>query len=168
METTPLAREQAGVGVRYPLLWLVAGLSGLGVAISVYLVRVALDPAKEIACGPLGDCHTVQNSQYAEVAGIPVAVLGLGMYVALLGLVGLELWGRARGLSPALLEALPQLRFAMALGGVLYSGYLTYLELAVIDAICAWCVTSAVLVTIIFVLSLGGARGGRGGTRDVS
>lgn len=51
-------------------------------------------------------------------------------------------------------EALPTLTFALALGGVVYSLYLTYLELAVIHAICIWCVTSAAIVTALFVLTL--------------
>ncbi len=122
-------------------------LSAIGVAIAVYLTWVALDANAEVACGPLGDCHTVQSSEYAEVAGVPVAALGLLMYMGLLGLVvARRVWRSAP-------EALVPLTFALALSGMLYSAYLTWLELFVIDAICAWCVTSALLVTVIWVLT---------------
>ena len=131
------------------------GLAAFGVAIAAYLTWVALDAEAEVECGPLGDCHTVQSSEYAEVAGIPVAVLGLAMYVGLLGLVLLRrLWREAP-------EALGPLTFALALSGTLYSAYLTSIELFVIDAICAWCVTSAVLVTIIWVLTWADLREAR-------
>lgn len=55
-------------------------LALLGTSVAAYLSWVALDPNKEVACGVLGDCHAVQGSQYAEVAGVPVAVFGLLMY----------------------------------------------------------------------------------------
>lgn len=66
-------------------------------------------------------------------------------------------------------EALATLTFALALGGVVYSGYLTYLELAVIHAICIWCVTSAGTVTLLFLLTLPdvAARTGRPRSIDV-
>lgn len=104
-----------------------------------------------MACGVLGDCHAVQSSQYAEIGGVPVAVFGLLMYLGLLLLTA----GRVTGLGgQAVQEALPSLTFALALGGAVYSVYFTYLELAVIHAICVWCVTSAAIVTALFVLSL--------------
>lgn len=142
------------------LLMTALTLAGTGVAI--YLVKVALDPNKVIACGPVGDCHTVQASQYADIAGIPIAAFGLAMYVVLLGLLAVRL---LRVGSPALQEAVPQLAFALALGGVLYSGYLTYLELAVIYAICVWCVTSAVIITGVFLLTIPDVLG-RTGRRE--
>ncbi len=131
------------------LLMTALTLAGTGVA--AYLVTVALDPNKEIVCGPVGDCHTVQSSQYADIAGIPVAVFGLAMYVVLLGLLGARLLGRGGERTQ---EALAQVTFALALGGVLYSAYLTYLELAVIHAICVWCVTSALIITAVFLLAI--------------
>jgi len=140
------------------------GLAALGVAIATYLTWVALDAEAEVECGPLGDCHTVQSSEYADVAGIPVAALGLAMYVGLFGLVVLRrMWRDAP-------EALVPLTFALALSGMLYSAYLTWLELFVIDAICAWCVTSAILVTVIWVLTwpdLSEARARRLASLDV-
>ena len=131
------------------LLMTALTLAGTGVA--TYLVSVALDPNKVIACGSVGDCHTVQASEYAEIAGIPIAAFGLAMYVALLGLLAARFFEVG---SAAIQEAVPQLTFALALGGVLYSGYLTYLELAVIHAICVWCVTSAAIITGVFLLAI--------------
>ncbi len=126
-------------------------LAVLGTLVAAYLVTVALDPDKEVACGPLGDCHAVQSSRYAEVAGIPVAAFGLAMYLGVLALTA----GRvARIGSPELGAAFATLTFSLALGGVVYSAYLTYLELAVIEAICIWCVTSAAIITGVFALSI--------------
>lgn len=139
-------------------------LAAAGTAIAAYLTWVAFDEGSEIACGPLGDCHTVQSSQYAEVAGVPVGVLGLAMYAGLLAVIGTRLRWRE---SPAMPVVLGPLTFALAFGGAVYSAYLTYLELFVIDAICAWCVASAVVVTAIWLLSLPDARAGRSGWGDV-
>lgn len=145
---------------------LMTALTLFGTGVATYLVTVALDPNKVIACGPVGDCHTVQASQYAEIAGIPVAAFGLAMYVALLALLAARL---LRVGSPAVQDAVPQVAFALALGGVLYSAYLTYLELAVIYAICVWCVTSAVTITGVFLLTIPDirARTGRRAPRPV-
>jgi uncharacterized membrane protein len=132
---------------------LVLALAGTGVA--TYLSWVALDPNKEVACGVLGDCHAVQGSQYADIGSVPVAVFGLLMYLGLLALLTARVSNRG---SESVREALATLTFALALGGVVYSAYLTYLELAVIYAICIWCVTSASIVTALFVLAIPDAR----------
>ena len=82
---------------------------------------------------------------------MPIAVLGLGMYATLLALiVGRRLWSRV-GASAAPRQ-LASVTFAVALSGALYSGYLTYLELFEIEAICVCCVASAGIVTAITVL----------------
>jgi uncharacterized membrane protein len=121
-----------------------------GVGIGAYLSWVALDDESEAFCSGVGDCHTVQSSEYADVAGIPVALLGFGMYLALAALV------IGRRVGPRVVRGLPQLpiwTFALAAAGALYSAYLTYLELFVIDAICIWCVTSAGVITLIAALA---------------
>lgn len=130
-------------------------LAVAGVAVASYLSWVALDAEREAACGPLGDCHAVQSSSYAEVAGVPVALLGAGMYGALLLLIG------ARRLWSAAPPVIGVWMFALALGGTLYSAYLSYLELFVIEAICAWCVVSAALVTAILLLCVPELRAAR-------
>jgi uncharacterized membrane protein len=119
----------------------VAGLAGTGVA--VYLVRVHYDEGALICT--VGDCKTVQESEYAEVWGIPIALFGLGMYLVVLAL-GIARWRRPDWHVPATLTA-----FGLALSGALYAAYLTYLELAVIEAICQWCVASAVLTVVILI-----------------
>lgn len=144
-------------GLRLNVLLL---LAVLGTAVAVYLTFVALDPNVEPFCSGVGDCHTVQSSEYAEVGPIPVAVLGLGMYLVLLGLIGARRF-LAVGRDPRF----ALLTFALALSGALYSAYLTYLELFVIDAICVWCVISATIVTVIFVCSIPDLAKARGELR---
>lgn len=76
--------------------------------------------------------------------GIPIAILGAGMYLVLLGILGLELR------SPFWVANGPLAVFGISLAGVLYSAYLTYLEVAVIHAICPYCVISAIALVVIF------------------
>ncbi|MDX6728564.1 MAG: hypothetical protein QOK49_3369 [Baekduia sp.] len=109
-------------------------LAVLGIAVAGYLVYVHyanIDPVCNIAHG----CHKVQTSQYAELAGVPVALLGLIGYVTLLGAL----------LAPG--EPARMLAALVALVGFGFSAYLTYRELFTIDAICQWCVASAILMT---------------------
>ncbi len=130
---------------RQQALWLLI-VAGIGVA--TYLVYVALDASAEPYCSGIGDCHKVQASEYAKIGGIPLAVFGLLMYFGLLALHTAATWGPLR--------ALPILRVwltVLAGSGVLYSVYLTYLELEVIHAICIYCVTSASIVTLIAIVS---------------
>lgn len=126
-------------------LWVLV-IAGVGVA--AYLVYVALSAGAEPYCKGIGDCHAVQASEFATIAGIPVAVLGLAMYLGLFALLVAATVGPVRGL--------PILRVwftVLAASGMLYSAYLTYLELRVIDAICIYCVISASIVTLIAILS---------------
>lgn len=128
----------------------------LGIGVSTYLVYVALDASAEPYCSGIGDCHAVQSSQYAKIGGMPVAAFGLLMYLGLLALLVASNVGPLRGM--------PLLRVwltVLAVSGVLYSGYLTYLELEVIHAICVYCVISASIVTGIAVLSLPGFAAAR-------
>ena len=122
-------------------------LAVTGVAISGYLTWVHYADA-EALCLAGGGCETVQKSKYSELAGVPVAVLGLAGYLAILG--SLAIRGETGRLATAFL----------AFGGVAFSAYLTYLELFEIDAICQWCVASAVVMTIIALLA--GVRVWRG------
>lgn len=118
-------------------------LAILGVAIAAYLTIIHYDRGA-LVCG-LGDCQTVQNSKYAEIVGIPVALLGLGMYLSVVGL------GVLRRLRPERLPLLTMTAFTLVLAGAFYAAYLTYLEVAVIHAICEWCVTSALLTVGILL-----------------
>lgn len=124
-------------------------LTALGLGIAAYLTYVALWEDGNAFCTGIGDCRRVQQSDYARVGGAPVAALGLAMYVGLLAMLSLRRW------RPSVLpRQLAVWTIALALGGVIYSAYLTWLELAVIHAICAWCIASATVVSAIFALSL--------------
>jgi uncharacterized membrane protein len=124
-------------------------LAVLGAAIASYLTYVAIWEEGNAFCTGIGDCRRVQQSQYARVAGTPVAVFGLAMYTGLLAMLALRRW------RPQVLpRPLAVWTVALAAGGVIYSGYLTWLEIAIIQAICVWCVTSAAVVTAICVLAL--------------
>ena len=127
-----------------------AAMAVAGVGVSAYLTLVHYDNSV-LVCG-VGDCQTVQSSRYSEIAGIPIAILGLGMYLALLGLT-IARWRR-----PGLAETLVVATFGIALAGVIYSAYLTYLEIAVIKAICQWCVISALLTLGIFAVEAANLR----------
>jgi uncharacterized membrane protein len=117
-----------------------------GIAVATYLTWVHYD-AGALVCG-LGDCHTVQASAFATIGPVPVALLGVGMYAAILLCNFLV---RLRRVS---LTAATTAAFAIALSGTLYAAYLTWLELAVIGAICQWCVASA-LITVALAITEG-------------
>ena len=103
---------------------------------------------REAFCGGSGDCETVANSPYSDIAGIPIAVLGIGAYLVILGLLYLERRGDFWR------EYTPLIIFGISLVGVIYSIYLTYIEIAVIYAICPYCVLSAIAMLLIFVMSI--------------
>jgi uncharacterized membrane protein len=129
-------------------LWLMRLLALAGMGVSGYLTWAHL-AGQSVACGQSRDCDIVQQSVYSEVGGIPVAVFGLVAYTTLLVLTLL------RGRIPEDLDSyIPLAIFGISLIGVLYSAYLTYLELVVIYAICRWCISSAIIITVIFLLSL--------------
>lgn len=133
------ASVTAQMAVRPGLDWaVIPTLSVLGAGVSSYLLWVRLGGSSALCTG-VGGCDLVNASTYAQVAGAPVSLIGLLGYLAILGL---SLW-RTRG-GPWMLSLLI---FGMALAGVLYSIYLTYLELFVILAVCPWCVASALLMT---------------------
>jgi len=102
-----------------------------------------------IVCAPgFGDCNSVNNSSYADLYGIPVAYLGLLSYLFISVLAFILIQKKSEILW------INHLIFIITLVGVLFSGYLTYIELAVLEAICFYCVISAVLMLILFVISL--------------
>jgi uncharacterized membrane protein len=119
-------------------------LAAAGVVLAGYLTLVHYRK-NLLVCG-VSSCHTVQNSKYALFAGIPVAVLGLALYLALV------LLGLIRLAKPGLSERATIASFALAFAGLLFSGYLTAVELWVIDAICQWCVVSALLIAALAIL----------------
>jgi uncharacterized membrane protein len=129
-------------------LWTIPLLALLGLGVAGYLAYVETQQVAAV-CGPVGDCNTVQQSSYARLFGlIPIGVLGLLGYAAILIVWGMAFFGRGplAGLAwPALL--------AITAFGTLFSIYLTFLEPFVIGATCAWCLTSAVLMTALLALT---------------
>ena len=119
----------------------VAVLALLGLAVAGYLTYVHYAELEPICAGGGGGCERVQNSSYAALAGVPVALLGLVGYALIL----LSVW--VPGDTGRVVGAL------FALIGFGFSAYLTWLELFEIDAICQWCVVSAVLMTALALIT---------------
>lgn len=127
---------------------LLALMAMAGVAIATYLTLYKTGAIGELACS-VGSCETVNTSRWSVLFGFPVAAWGLGFYVLVLAvtLLGVqERWSESLGVS--------RLLVGLTSWGVLFSGWLTYLELFVIHAICIWCVTSAVLVVLMCAVSV--------------
>jgi uncharacterized membrane protein len=120
----------------------IAALAVAGTAIATYLTYVHYADVEAFCVAGGGGCERVQTSDYAELAGIPVAVLGLIGYALILG--SLFVPGDPGRLAGAVL----------ALSGFGFSAYLTYRELFTIDAICQWCVASAVVMTALAALTV--------------
>lgn len=120
----------------------------VGLFVAAYLALYKLGVIGTLSCGA-GSCETVQLSSWATFLGIPVALWGVGYYAVVFGVAfaGVqERWSASRGLALSLL--------ALTGWGVIYSAWLTYLELFVINAICRWCVVSAVIAAVLFALAL--------------
>jgi uncharacterized membrane protein len=131
-------RTRSGTDHRLRVAILVVCLIGIGVAGYLTYVHYA---GLKVACLSSGGCETVQASRYSKLDGIPVALLGLVGYITILvSLAAASDIGRAAG-------------FGTALIGFLFSMYLTYRELFTIKAICQWCVGSAVLMTVLVILT---------------
>jgi uncharacterized membrane protein len=112
-------------------------LSAAGAAVAGYLVYARYTDTT-LACAT-GGCETVQRSDYALAAGIPVAVLGLGAYLVLL----------ATAFSTS--EIARVVGAVVAVSGTLFAAYLLYAQIVVIDAVCQWCVASDVLIFLLAV-----------------
>lgn len=119
----------------------------IGLAVSVYMT-IYKYTGNEGMCLGSGDCSTVNASRFSEVSGIPVAVLGIAGYSAILIVLFYENRNEFFRKNGTLLV------FGMSLTGFLFTLYLVYLELYVIKAICPFCVTSQVAMTIIFIISV--------------
>jgi len=114
-----------------------------GVAVAGYLTWVHFAGLQPLCAGGAGGCERVQNSEYAELGGVPVAALGLAGYVVILA--ALLAPGEAARLAAA----------GLALAGMAFSAYLVYLQVAVIEAICQWCIASDLLMTALAVAAVG-------------
>jgi uncharacterized membrane protein len=127
---------------------IVAALALAGIFISLYLTLYKMGVIGELSCS-IGSCETVNTSKWSRFLGLPVAAWGLLFYLDVFAVAILSTFPRfedERAFSIVLV--------AESLVGVLFSAWLTYLELGVIHAICIWCVTSAVIVTLILLVSV--------------
>jgi uncharacterized membrane protein len=105
-----------------------------GLVVAGYLTWVHFDDAALVCVLDGGGCETVQESAYAEIAGVPVAALGLVAYAIVLGLVAWDTPDARLGAA------------MLAVVGLLFSMYLLALQLFVIDAVCAWCLANDVVI----------------------
>ena len=132
---------------------IIAALALGGVGLATYLAMYKLGYIGTLAC-TIGSCETVNLSRWATFIGIPVAVWGVGFYVVLFAVALLgttERFAEATWVSHLLL--------GLTGWGVVFSAWLTYLELNVIHAICMFCVISAILITVTFFVALMEWRG---------
>jgi len=140
---TPSKREPRG----QVLYWISIGATIIGILDSIYLLIYKLSGDNRMCIGN-GGCHNVNFSPYSEIYGIPVSAIGIAGYLVILAVLLLE--PRSRFLQ----ENGPVAVFGMGLTGVAFSAYLTYLELYVIHAVCPFCVTSAIMIGIIFIVAI--------------
>jgi uncharacterized membrane protein len=125
---------------------IVATLSLVGIFVALYLLLYKLGMIGNLSCS-VGSCETVNSSKWATFLGLPVAGWGVAWYVAMFVLALVSTGSR---FTESLVVSTVLL--GVATTGLIFSLYLTYLELFVIDAICQWCVVSAVIVMIIFLV----------------
>src|SRR5215212_2148933 len=140
-------------------MWM-ALISLAGLFLGAYLTLYKFGVIGELACN-VGSCEKVQTSRWSVFLGLPVATWGMGFYVLMLAL-------SIAGLQPRFADS-RRLSLAMLLvtaWGVLFTGWLNYLEAFVINAWCEWCLGSAAMVAVLFVLALLDWRDTRDGAVD--
>lgn len=117
-------------------------LAVVGLCVASYLTYVHYAGIKP-ACTAGESCTKVQTSVYSELAGVPVALMGLLGYIAILA-----------SLLVSVSESSRLATMALTFVGFAFSAYLTYRELFSIHAVCEWCASSAVILTVMMLLSL--------------
>ncbi|MCX5734330.1 MAG: vitamin K epoxide reductase family protein [candidate division NC10 bacterium] len=131
-----------------PWLWSSTLLSVCGIVVSGYLAYKRM-AGGSLACTRWAECDVVNNSVYSKFFGIPVSFIGLAAYLLLLALALAALWTAGGTQRQILLLSL-----LLSLGGVGFSVYLTYIEIYVIEALCSWCVASAIIITLLAILGV--------------
>ena len=126
---------------------IIIGLAILGLLVSIYMTIFKLTK-NEAMCIGSGGCSVVNASRYSEVNGIPVALIGVGGYAAILALLFLE---QRPGFFQ---ENGTMIVFGISLVGFLFTLYLIVVEVFFIKAYCPFCLTSQAVMTIIFILSV--------------
>lgn len=145
-------RSGAGLTARWPA-WLIPVLAVAGLGIALYLSFIEVTKTEAI-CGPVGDCNSVQQSPYATLFGfLPVGILGAAGFIAIGVAWIVQYYGPLALRKPATVAI-----WGMAWFGILFFIYLTFLEPFVIGATCAWCITTTVIMTLIFWASTGPAK----------
>jgi uncharacterized membrane protein len=127
--------------------WATFGLACLGALDATYLLVYKLTNNNAMCLGN-GGCHDVNFSPYAEIGRIPVSAFGMAAFLVIAGIMMLEPrinYIRDNG---------PLAIFGISLAGVAFTAYLTWLEIYVIHAICPFCVASAVIIALIFILAI--------------
>ena len=127
--------------------WVTFGLACLGILDAIYLLVYKLTGNNNMCLGN-GGCHNVNFSSYSEIDGIPVSVFGIAAFLLITGILLLEprlKLARENG---------PLAIFGISLAGVAFTAYLTWLEVYVIHSICPFCVASAIIITLIFILAI--------------
>jgi uncharacterized membrane protein len=119
----------------------IAFVAALGIGVATYIAIADSGGGSPVCIAGSHGCATVAKSSYSHVAGVNIAIFGIVGYVLLLASAFFANDAARLG------------GFAIALGGFGYSVFLTYLELFVIDAVCQWCVFSAVLMTVLFAIN---------------
>ncbi len=151
--TVTLFKTTNGIHLKGNWAWVIPLLCVIGFGVAGYLTYVEITQVSAV-CGPVGDCNTVQQSEYARLFGIlPIGVLGLFGYVTIFIAWLVTQFTRDRLADLAAISI-----FAMTALGTLFSIYLTFLEPFVIGATCAWCLSSAILMTALMLLSVGPAK----------
>lgn len=128
--------------------WVYLILTFVGLVDSIYLLWIKLANNKAYCLQGIGDCWTVNASKYSSVFGIPVSILGIIGYALILGIFLWELkydFLKKNGVY---------ILFGLTFFGLLFSVYLTYIELFVILAICPFCVISATAMVVLFCLTV--------------
>jgi len=130
------------------LYWISIALATLGVLVSIYMTVFKLTSNAAMCLGS-GDCSTVNASPYSMVYGIPVAFVGVLGYLAILGTLILETFG-----SKFFRQNSSLIVFGLAVTGFAFTLYLVYLEIFVIKALCPFCITSQITMTILFIITI--------------
>jgi uncharacterized membrane protein len=129
------------------IFWATITLACLGVLDATYLLVYKLTNNNAMCFGS-GGCHDVNFSSYSEIGGIPVSVFGIAAFLVIAGILLLEVRLKIAKEYGALAV------FGISLTGVAFTAYLTWLEIYVIHAICPFCVATAVIIALIFILAI--------------
>lgn len=127
---------------------IMVALSLIGLIDAIYLTILKLSNNQSLCLDGIGDCWSVNISRYSEIAGIPIAIFGAGAYLAILTVLLFE--QRVAFLQ----ENGNLILFGITLVGVLYSAYLTYVEIVILKAICPFCVLSAIVLVGLLIFSI--------------